>query len=178
MHLYTNLKMIKFLLVYLLFVSCGCSQENQQLKDTSSIKFINEDTLIQINEDFKNETRVGTRFIGTEYIDIFNYDVLKNGHNGKNEYRSLASLASVYIDTISDDFGILTAYPLDQHYKEKIIIKSYVRQRPFLEGNPIARKDILNFRILKDLNTNKVEKIVVYIDSVEYILDANNIQKK
>ena len=175
MALYKTLKMIMVLLLCIILTSC--SEENIQRKPTKEITFVQKDTLIKINQELNNEKRVGHEFTAIENIDILDYDVIKNGHKGKKEYNTYSLLSDLHIDTISNDLGILTQYPMNQHYKDKIIIKSFISHKSFVDSQYTAPKELIDCRVLKDLNTNKVEKIIVYIDSVEYILDANNIQK-
>ena len=165
------------LLLYTILLA-SCSQENEDAIDFTKMKLVQKDTLIQINEEHNNERKIGTRYISTEYAKILHYDIFRNGNTGKNQYYFMSLFSKLSVDTISNDLGILTQYPFDQHYKDKIIINSFISHRSFIDSQYTAPKELIDCRVLKDLNTNKVEKIVVYIDSVEYILDANNIQKK
>ena len=172
----TNVKIIICLLLPILMASCN--QDNVATTENSKTKYIKKDTLYEYitgNDDYK---RQGTRFITTETLNIAKYDVLKEAEKIKTVYNSKGLLLNLSIDTLYNAEASFRSKEAVQNYKDKLMINCQINYMSNTLGNTIPPKEVLDYRIIKDLRTGNVEKIVVYIDSIEYLLDVSKSNNK
>lgn len=156
----------------------SCGEDKQTLTESRNTKHMSKDTVFEYNigdEDYKS---IGTRFICTETIDIAQYDVFEKEEKRKTLYEAKGLFGNLSIDTIYNAKSSFVKDEAMQNYQDKIIIKCGINYISNSLATAIPPKEILNSYILKDLNSGKVEKIVLYVDSVEYMLDVNKLNNK
>ena len=171
-----NLKIIICLLLPVLMASCN--QEESLSIYSTDIKVMGRDTILELNMGDEEYKRIGTKFICPETLDIAEYHVLQKAEKIKTVYESKGLFYNLSIDTLYNAEASFRSKEAVQNYKDKLMINCKVNYISNTLGNTTPPKEMLDYRILKDLKTGNVEKIVVYIDSIEYLLDVSKSKNK
>ncbi len=179
--------LILILLTVLAFAAC---KDKKEIKPLGKVML--RDTILPIKTDIENgdirSTR-GTKMRFAGLIEILHFSSYNRDSSDRDaSYYSDSHTGELYIDTVYQGSASFVKTPIDrfidQPHLNKIIIKSMAYElNPnrypddeyiFYPARPEhKRKEVLDCRVLKDLKSGEVEKIVVYIDSVEYLVDLN-----
>ena len=170
--------LILILLTVLAFAACKDKKER--------IPYFQKNRIMSRDADFETHSRRGTRTMFLGSINLYHISsCYKDSSYRKTSYYSDSHTGELYIDTVYQGSHFFVRVPMnkfiDQPHLNKIIIKSMAYElNPNIipdDGDVYSAgnkgKEILDCRVLKDLKSGEVEKIVVYIDSVEYLVDLN-----